>query len=166
MNQERDGTVDMAKTAPTHEISYATARGWLDAWRAARVQGFDTVTLTADDRVLATLMMNHKTGALTRLLWHRQSGRWEDVLQPSWAGVGETVTAEYRIMRECPDLGWQLPRRPSVRGKGIFRYPLGPVRADVAESLLYRLAVMGDEIVSLTLQNGYKERHIRHLICE
>ncbi|NMP21941.1 hydrogenase-3 subunit E [Sulfobacillus harzensis] len=151
---------DMVQTIPTA----ATARDWIDAWRVARARDFDSIVLTADGPILATLLMNRKTGALTRLHWDARESDWEDAWQPSWSGIGETVTAEYRLARERPELSWQLPDHPRVRGKGLFTYPLGPVRADVAESLLYRLHVMGDEIIRLTLKNGFKERHIRALV--
>ena len=51
-------------------------------------------------------------------------------------------------------------RGKEVRGKGVFTFPLGPVRADVAEAVHYRLAVMGDEILRLDVVNGLKIRHV------
>lgn len=129
-----------------------------------RAEGFDSVMLAADGPLLAALLMNRQTGALSRLQWDARHSDWDETRQPSWSGIGDTVAAEYRLVLECPDLAWRFPDTPHVRGKGVFTYPLGPVRADVAECLLYRLHVMGDEIVHLTLQHGYKERHIRDLV--
>ncbi len=151
---------NMVHTIPTAP----TARDWINAWRVARSGDSDSILLTADGPILTTLLMNHKTGALTRLCWDMRDSNGGDAWQPSWSGIGETMVVEYRLARERPELSWQLPDHLHVRGKGLFTYPLGPVRADVAESLLYRLHVMGDEIIRLTLQNGFKERHIRSLV--
>ena len=48
----------------------------------------------------------------------------------------------------------------AVVGEGMHIVPLGPVRADVAESLRYEMDVLGDEIHGLTLRHGYKRRGI------
>ena len=164
MNKERDGVMDMEQTIAPTESRYPAARAWIEAWRAARAEGLDSIMLAADGPVVSALLMNRITGDLSRLQWDARQSDWEGVWQPSWSGIGETVASEHRIVQERPDLAWRLPIPTSVRGKGIFTYPLGPIRADVAESLLYRLHVMGDEIVRLTLQNGYKERHVREMM--
>ncbi len=164
MSKESEGVVDMEKTIAPTVAQCVTAQDWIEAWRTARTEGSDTVMLTSDGPILSVLLMNRTTGALSRLPWDPRQNPWEEPWQPSWAGIGETVGAESRIGEERPDLAWRSSRIPSVRGKGIFVYPLGPVRADVAEALQYRLHVMGDEIVRLTLQNGFKERYIRDLV--
>lgn len=152
------------KTAQRAGTVYGGVQEWGSAWRDAREQGGESIMLTADGARLAVLLMHRQTGELSLLSWDtREAGR-EDPWQPSREGIGETRPAEYRLAQELPDLRWELPSRPKVHGKGVFMYPLGPVRADVAESLLYGLHVMGDEIVRLTLQNGFKRRHIRELV--
>ncbi len=165
MKRGRDDVVDMGKTLAADETRYRTAHEWIGAWLSRRGGGFDSVMLTADGPLLAALLIHRQTGELVRLQWDARRSDWEETRQPSWSGIGDTLAAEYRIVQERPDLAWRAPDRPRVRGKGVFTYPLGPVRADVAECLLYRLHVMGDEIVRLTLQNGYKERHIRDFVC-
>jgi len=47
-----------------------------------------------------------------------------------------------------------------VRGRGLHVMPLGPVRGDVAESLMYQLMVTGDEIHLVRLRAGFKRRHV------
>lgn len=51
-----------------------------------------------------------------------------------------------------------------VSGRGIHVMPLGPVRADVAESLRYVLTVFGDDIHHVRLVPGYKHRHVEAAI--
>jgi formate hydrogenlyase subunit 5 len=51
-----------------------------------------------------------------------------------------------------------------VSGRGIHVMPLGPVRADVAESLRYVLTVFGDDIHHVRLVPGYKHRHVEQAI--
>ncbi len=52
----------------------------------------------------------------------------------------------------------------AITGKGMHVVPLGPVRADVAESLRYEMDVLGDEIHGLTLRRGYKRRGVARLM--
>lgn len=87
------------------------------------------------------------------------------VVRPSSAGVGEWIHQQEELAHQSVPVRWDPPEHPrrTARGKGIFRYPLGPVHADVSESLRYDLSVMGDEIVYLALRHGYKPRHIAAL---
>ncbi|MCL6562672.1 MAG: hydrogenase-3 subunit E [Firmicutes bacterium] len=78
-------------------------------------------------------------------------------------GVGEAWWAEMVTRQAVPSIEWH--RLPSahdiVYGKGVFRFPLGPVRGDVTESLSIQLSVMGDEIIQVHLVNGLKQRQMR-----
>src|SRR5579875_1223568 len=52
-----------------------------------------------------------------------------------------------------------------VSGRGLHVMPLGPVRADVAESLRYVLTVFGDDIHHVRLVPGYKRRRVTEAIA-
>lgn len=79
--------------------------------------------------------------------------------RPSAAGIAAALLEEERLA--AAGLAWAEARPPhAILGHGIFTFPLGPVRADVAESLGWRFAVMGDEVLDLELRSGYKPRHI------
>ncbi len=89
-----------------------------------------------------------------------------EVPRPSEMGIGEWIHLQEEIAASPgTKLSWipSLRTERMVRGKGIFTYSLGPVHADVAESLRYDLSVMGDEIVHLTLRHGWKARHVTYL---
>ncbi len=62
--------------------------------------------------------------------------------------------------------GWWIGEYPvdRVSGRGIHVMPLGPVRADVAESLRYVLTVFGDDIHHVRIVPGYKRRHMEEAI--
>lgn len=79
-------------------------------------------------------------------------------------GIGEASWGEVVTRQTLPWLEWhRLPSaHDTVYGKGVFRFPLGPVRGDVTESLSIQLSVMGDEIIQVHLANGLKERQMRH----
>ncbi|MCL4494755.1 MAG: hydrogenase-3 subunit E [Firmicutes bacterium] len=88
------------------------------------------------------------------------------VPRPAAMGIGEWIHMQEELSAHGDtSLTWvpSLRTERVVRGKGIFTYPLGPVHADVSESLRYDLSVMGDEIVHLTLRHGWKPRHIARL---
>jgi Ni,Fe-hydrogenase III large subunit len=69
------------------------------------------------------------------------------------------------LEEEAPPGLWHGPRqRLRVTGRGTHLMPLGPVRADVAESIRYELAVFGDDIHGLRLYPGYKRRHVVQLM--
>jgi formate hydrogenlyase subunit 5 len=60
-----------------------------------------------------------------------------------------------------PDDAWAEPAADvAVAGSGLHLMPLGPVRADVAESLRYEMAVLGDEIHHVRLVAGLKRRRV------
>ncbi len=153
---------------PTQAVrTYPTAASWLEAWSALREHGWETVLLDADEEVNAVLMPPSDDPQRENLVTLRlitQGPHRERRDPPSARDILETLDAEARIAGERADLGWAVSEPPPVRGKGIFVYPLGPVRADVAESMLYRLVVMGDEIVQLNLRHHFKQRHIRQLV--
>ncbi len=85
--------------------------------------------------------------------------------RPSVSGIGEWIHMQEQLAHQEPPVLWDpadhVERK--VRGKGIFRYPLGPVHADVAESMRYDLAAMGDEIIHLSLRHDFKPRHVATL---
>ncbi len=64
----------------------------------------------------------------------------------------------------APEDFLQAPAESDVVGEGMHVVPLGPVRADVAESLRYEMNVIGDEIHGLTLRHGYKRRGVARLM--
>ncbi|PSR23506.1 MAG: hydrogenase-3 subunit E [Sulfobacillus acidophilus] len=136
---------------------------WLQVWQRAREGEYETVILSASDDMLSVVLMHRQTGAVYSLDWSRSFQQKPLGPPPSALGILETLSAEHELARQWPRWGWRSGRRPPVRGKGLFIYPLGPVRADVAESLLYQLTVMGDDIVHVQLENGFKRRHIREL---
>jgi formate hydrogenlyase subunit 5 len=92
----------------------------------------------------------------------RQSKPWS---VPSLVdhGIGEASWGEVVTHHAVPALEWhrRQPAQDIVHGKGVFRFPLGPVRGDVAESLSFQLSVMGDEILQVHLTNGLKGRQMR-----
>lgn len=148
-----------ARQAPQTLDDYNT---WLETWRQARNTGYETVVLTRHENRLAVLLLNRDTGELTSLSWRFDPD--SHIAAPTTVGIHDVAAHEHRLAVEWPDLGWIPPEAPPVRGKGVFTYPLGPVRADVAESVLYQLSVMGDEILHVYVENGYKDRHIREIV--
>ena len=77
--------------------------------------------------------------------------------RPSAEGV--LVAWPYERYLERHGLPWADPLPvPPVAGRGVFTFPLGPVRGDVAESAAWRLDIMGDEVLGLRLGFGYKSR--------
>jgi len=111
---------------------------------------------------ITVLVATRHTNAVSELTYHLPAQQSISVPRLSSYGIGELIDAEETLSHEYPDLEWEPPEYTGrrVRGKGIFIYPLGPVRGDVAESLHYRLSVMGDEIVRLDLTHRLKPRHI------
>ncbi len=79
--------------------------------------------------------------------------------RPSAAGVPAALA--YERVLEGEGIRWAEPAPEArVLGRGVFTFPLGPVRGDVAESAGWRLEVMGDEVLGLRLRFGYKRRHL------
>lgn len=134
---------------------------WLSAWNDLRRGDHETLLLAASAAELTAVLIDRADGRLKTLSCPVAAVPAQS--SPRSQGIGETWWSERLIAAAYPDLGWLTPDEPAIRGKGIFRYPLGPVRADVAEALLYRLSVMGDEIVHLELVNQFKTRHITAL---
>lgn len=155
---------DLTKnTAALTEHTIATYQDWIDAWQDRCRQGFETVLLTGDGHTLTVLGIANSEGRLEALHYPLASSP-NAGYPPSHAGFLQTLATEQRLAKRWPELGWPLPAHPLIRGKGLFIYPLGPVRADVAESLLYELVVMGDEIVHVRLGHDFKPRHIRQIV--
>lgn len=152
----------LARTANQQAQPLDDYHAWLHAWKQARTAGYETVVLTRHDNRLAVLLVHRNTGDLTSLSWEFDPDRMTPA--PSTTGIHDVVSSEYRLAGEWPELGWNPPAAPSVQGTGVFTYPLGPVHADVTESLLYELSVMGDEIVHVYVNNGFKHRHIRQIV--
>lgn len=146
------------------ERAFDRGEEWLQGWKNCREGGYETLILDGDGSSLSVLLMG-EDGSIHRLRWEGPlvSSR-RTVPQPSAVGIGETLAAEICLVGRWPELGWEVRKPSAVRGKGLFMYPLGPVRADVAESVAYRLTVMGDEIVHLALGSHFKPRHIRALV--
>lgn len=122
----------------------------------------EIVMLAMLDHHLELAMLHRTRGQIERFVLNVQS---EPIGLPSGFFVGEVLAAEERIRAEHSRITWAHAPYPkkSVKGKGVFTYPLGPVRADVSEALLYQLQVMGDEIVRLDLVHQLKRRHVRTL---
>ncbi len=85
--------------------------------------------------------------------------------RPSASGVVAALHDEARLAADGVE--WSTPA-PEVRvhGAGVFTFPLGPVRADVAESAAWRLFVMGDEVLGLHMDFGYKPRGMEQMMEE
>lgn len=135
----------------------ADGRRWIETVREARERGEEILTLDMCDQSVFVTVVDFASGAVRRLGTPVQDGT---VLpRPSAHGIGEVIRAQESLQDR---VAWDPADHPTrvVRGKGVFRFPLGPVRGDVAESLLYRLSVMGDEILRLDLKAGFKSRHI------
>lgn len=128
----------------------------------------DVLLLDVLDHTVSIFFQAAHGEHITELRWH-VADPTRDYSWPSDWGVGETLWGE-ALVKETFAHAHEQPRHgPSdpghhMRGKGVFTYPLGPVRADIAESLLYKLQVMGDEILHVTLDHNFKRRHIRDLV--
>lgn len=81
--------------------------------------------------------------------------------RPSRSGYPEFWAAERRV----DPSHWQSePLHALASGAGLHDLPLGPVRADVAESLRYEMRVLGDQIFSVRLLDGFKSRGVQGLM--
>lgn len=122
----------------------------------------EILMLVGTNRHLEMVLLERDTGQIQRLVLEATGGLME---LPSEFGLGEVLAAEDRIRQQSSTEMWSHPpyTGKTVKGKGIFTFPLGPVRADVSEALLYQLHVMGDEIVRLELVSQLKKRHGAHL---
>jgi len=144
------------------EHTFDALTSWMDAWGKAREQGWETILVDGRKDGLSALMFHPAGGSHQELLLTPADSF--TIPLPQDSGLGEAIWSLSLAVEDLPWLGWDHPYRDlSVLGKGIFTYPLGPVRGDVSESVFYRLQVMGDDIVRLTVENGFKRRHIRQL---
>lgn len=57
----------------------------------------------------------------------------------------------------------QLEIKGVAHGEGVFHLPLGPVRADVAESIYFLFDTIGEQIMHMEPQLFYKHRDIEHV---
>ncbi len=117
---------------------------------------------------------NQKLGSCQWLETVPAGGRWE-----SLAGVWPVVLWPER---EIHDQVGQIPLghpdlRPLLRpdqvrlqgvahGSGSFHMPLGPVRGDVSESLLFYFDLLGEQIMFMESQLFYKRRGIEALAAD
>jgi formate hydrogenlyase subunit 5 len=97
--------------------------------------------------------------------WTAVRAAWAaDLAWPSEAGVRATLAEETRLRALAAHSGApglrQLGADTSVGGQSTFVFPVGPVRGDVMESVALRLTGMGDEVLALTVELGYKVRHV------
>ncbi len=150
----------------TTTVQYQTINNygaWVKAWQDHRQSGYESILLTGDQESLMAWLLNRDNGDILAL-HHRVELSTKLGPPPSHFGIEETLMSEHWLARDWSELGWEISDPSSARGKGLFIYPLGPVRADVSESLLYQLIVMGDEIVHVRLKNGFKHRHVREIV--
>ena len=151
-----------AETGRPDVQKFDTADSWTQAWTVKREQGWETLLVDGDADGLHTILY-HPTDCRYQVI-RLNPGASVSLPLPAEIGIGESITSLQLAVESLPWLHWrQAYRDRSVLGKGIFTYPLGPVRGDVAESVFYRLQVMGDDIVRLTVENGFKRRSIREL---
>lgn len=158
-------SVTMESMRGLTENTYEHPQDWLSGLWDLRNAGYEIVLLDGYEDTLSGFLL-HPTENDTQAV-HLTAGdsRSVSVPRPSRHGMGELIWAEEVVQQQLPWLTWEEPlyENRRVKGKGIFTYPLGPVRADVAESISYQLHVMGDEIVRLDLRHQFKRRHIRKL---
>lgn len=147
----------------TRDRSTGALRVTPETWMAAleeRRASSELILLDADRRSVTAVFLD-PDGALTRVSVPAGDNGPPALASPAAHGIRETESAEAFLAKEGR-VRWEPPMAasPSVRGKGVFRFPLGPVRADVAESLGYNLVVMGDEIIRLDLVRDFKSRGV------
>lgn len=141
--------------------AYHNPEAWVRDIKERRDQA-EILMLVGSNHYLEISLLERDTGQIERLILEAHGG---PMVLPSGFGVGEVLAAEDRIRHQTSSVSWTHPPYSGkpVKGKGIFTFPLGPVRADISEALLYQLQVMGDEIVRLDLVAQLKERHVSHL---
>jgi formate hydrogenlyase subunit 5 len=86
------------------------------------------------------------------------------ITRPSTAGLIGALHEEALLAEGGVTWASSAPQ-VHVRGAGVFTFPLGPVRADVAESAAWRLLVMGDEVLGLHMGFGYKRRALEEAMA-
>ena len=152
----------MATATATAVQVLERAEAWAEAWAKARERGWETLLLDAASDGLSIFLFHPESHHHQEI---RLSAKEPQAIPlPMDMNIGEATWALGLAVDQLPWLSWaETYRHRRVLGKGIFVYPLGPVHADVAESVLYRLSVMGDDIVRLTVENGFKPRNIRQL---
>lgn len=145
-----------------HDV-YDDGETWLKNWSLLRDQGYETLLLDPQPSEISAILIEPKAGSLRRLSWTGTESAPPP--SPSQGGMGDVWVAEREAAERYPHFQWPHRETPQVRGKGVFVYPLGPVRADVTECLGYRLTIMGDEILHVQLLSHFKPRHIRTLVA-
>lgn len=124
-----------------------------DALVEAQEQGkMHLVPYWQDSHGLVLAFLQETTGQITEVPLGRGP-----FFRPSRQGVLSFTFFESQFPKDL----WYEPDVPHrVSGEGLHVLPLGPVRADVAESLRFELSVIGDEIHHVTLFTGFKRRAV------
>jgi formate hydrogenlyase subunit 5 len=87
-------------------------------------------------------------------------GPFSRVTRPSWYGLWASAGEEEACGPDWAQPPAPLPWEMTAQARGAFIFPLGPIRADVSESVALRLTAVGDEVVSARVVLGYKKRHV------
>lgn len=155
-----DTTVESSQSLIVHQ--FERPEQWIEAVLTERRNGGELLLLDGFEGTISIVLADSKRRL--RQLDLELTGP-TNVPRPSAEGLGEVINAQQELNEQMPFLTWQPAAHVErqVRGKGVFTFPLGPVRADIAESMLFQLRVMGDEIVRLDLNHDLKKRHISRL---
>jgi formate hydrogenlyase subunit 5 len=87
-----------------------------------------------------------------------------ELVWPSEAGAYETAIEEARLRALARGEGrYGTGPARTVAARGAFTFPLGPVRGDVMESVALTLTGMGDEVLGLRVDLGWKVRRVQAL---
>lgn len=86
----------------------------------------------------------------------------DDLAWPSVEGVRVTAADELRMraLAAGPGTLYRLGAGRAVSAPGALTFPIGPVRGDVMEAVGLTLTGMGDEVLGLRVDLGYKVRHV------
>ncbi|MCL6595026.1 MAG: hydrogenase-3 subunit E [Firmicutes bacterium] len=85
-----------------------------------------------------------------------------ELVWPSEAGARETALEEARLMAVAQGEGrYGTGPAHAVAARGAFTFPIGPVRGDVMESAALTLTGMGDEVLGLRVDLGWKVRRVQ-----
>lgn len=110
-----------------------------------------------DGREVEAVM--EEPGGLVRIRAPWRSG----LVWPSQVGAGETALEEARLeaLARGHDGRYDAGPAHAVAAPAAFTFPIGPVRGDVMESVGLSLTGMGDEVLALRVELGYKVRRVR-----